>query len=486
MIDMINILNTKSPWIIFTLVAVAQFMVVLDYSITNVSLPAITQSLHFSTNNLQWVITSYALMFGGFLLFGGRAADLFGRRKMLLFGMISFTIISLFIGFSQSALMLIILRALQGLSAAFMSPAALSIVLKTFKEGRQRNKALGYWSTVSAGGAAVGLLLGGVLTQYIGWRWNFFINVPIGLIISYAILKFVPPHESEAKHADLDFPGAILITSALMIFVFLISQIPLWGIFSLPAIGLFVLVSILILLFLVNESHSSHPLIPLSIFAIRNVVAGNIMIIPLYASMMGQFFLLSLYIQTILHFSPVLTGLSYLPFPIILGFVSSRISGIVSKHGYKRFLILGPLLVAIGTALLSNLPVHGNYFINILPTMVLIPLGLGITFMPILAAATSGVRPDQAGLASGLINTSQQMGGALGLSILIGVATSITASSQQYGAREALVHGYDKAFLVAMIFNLFVAFVAFTLIKEKKHPKQQKEISSVQQQVSVE
>src|SRR5579872_3721062 len=205
-------MKNRSPWLIFLLVAVAQFMVVLDISITNVALPTIKQTLHFSPNSLQWVITAYALTFGGFLLLGGRAADLFGRRKTLLFGMIGFTIISFLIGISQSAIMLIVLRALQGIAASFMSPSALSIVLTTFKEGKDRNKALGFWSTVATGGAAVGLLLGGTLTQYLGWRWNFFINVPIGLIVSYFISRIVPLHESEAVHKDLDLPGAILVT----------------------------------------------------------------------------------------------------------------------------------------------------------------------------------------------------------------------------------------------------------------------------------
>src|SRR5258708_3928554 len=200
----INFFNNKSHWFIFFLVAIAQFMVVLDISITNVALPTIKQTLHFSTSFLQWVITSYALTFGGFLLLGVRAADLFGRRKMLLVGMISFTIVSFLIGLSQSALMFIVLRAIQGLAAALMSPAALSIVLTTFHEGPERNRALGYWSTVATGGAAVGLLLGGILTQYLGWRWDFFVNVPVGIIISYAISKYVPLHESEADHSDLD------------------------------------------------------------------------------------------------------------------------------------------------------------------------------------------------------------------------------------------------------------------------------------------
>ncbi len=475
-------MKQKSPWLIFFLVAIAQFMVVLDISITNVALPTIKQTLHFSAASLQWVITSYALSFGGFLLLGGRAADLFGRRKTLLIGMIGFTIISFLIGISQSAIMLIILRALQGLAAAIMSPAALSIVLTTFSDGKERNKALGYWTTVATGGAAVGLLLGGVLTQYFGWRWNFFVNVPVGLIVSFAIAKIVPAHESEADHNDLDLPGAALVTSSLIIFVYMITQIPTGGFLSIQTISMFILTIVLLTAFIFNELRSNHPLIPLSIFKIRNLTGANLMMAPMSAGMFGMFFLISLYIQTVLHYSPVLTGLSFLPFPIILGFVSTRVARFVSKYGYKPFLIAGPSLVAISIALLSRLPVNGNYFTDVLPTIILMPLGMGMTFMPIIAAATSGVPRDRAGLASGLINTSQQMGGAIGLAVLSGVAASVTAMSGQFGKLGALVHGYDRAFLVGFGFMVIVIFLAITVIKERKKPTEPH--SSVQQQVS--
>lgn len=477
-------MKQKSPWLIFFLVAIAQFMVVLDISITNVALPTIKQSLHFSTDTLQWVITAYALTFGGFLLLGGRAADLFGRRKTLLIGMICFTFFSFLIGISQTAFELIVLRGLQGMAAALMSPSALSIVLTTFKEGSQRNKALGYWSTVATGGAAVGLLLGGVLTQYLGWRWNFFINVPVGIIMSYAISRVVPLHESEAEHSDLDLSGATLITSSLMVLVFLISQAPVWGVFSLPTIGLFILTILLITGFIYNESKIKHPLVPLSIFTIRNVVGANLIMTPVSATMFGNFFLLSLYIQTVLHYSPVLTGLSFLPFPIIMGYTSTQVSKYVSKYGYKRFLIAGPLLIAISIGLLSRLPVNGNYLIDVLPSIILMPLGIAMTYMPTMSAATSGVPGNKSGLASGLINTSQQMGGAVGLSVLSGVAAAVTASVH-LDKLSASVFGYDRAFLVGMIFMLVATFLAITIIKQKKHPKENVgEQSTVREQIS--
>jgi EmrB/QacA subfamily drug resistance transporter len=480
-------MRNRSPWLIFLLVAVAQFMVVLDISITNVALPTIKQTLHFNTNSLQWVITAYALTFGGFLLLGGRAADLFGRRKTLLIGMLGFTFISFLIGISQSAVMLIVLRALQGIAASFMSPSALSIVLTTFKEGKDRNKALGFWSAVATGGAAVGLLLGGALTQYLGWRWNFFINVPIGLIVSYFIFRIVPLHESEAVHKDLDLPGAILVTGGLMTLVFLISQSPVWGVFSVPSISLFILASVLLGAFIFNESRSNHPLMPLSIFKVRNVVGANLIMAPVAATMFGNFYLLSLYIQTVLHYSPVTTGLSFLPFPIIMGYTSTRVSGLVSKYGYRRFLIAGPLLIALSIGLLSRLSVNGNYFIDVLPSVLLMPLGIAMTFMPVIAAATSGVKGSESGLASGLINTAQQMGGALGLSVLSGVAAGATSTAIGYGQLGSLVIGYDRAFFVAIFFTLFATTLAITVIKQRKVSEDQPVSQrSVQQQVSLE
>lgn len=460
-----------SKWFIFTLVAIAQFMVVLDTAITNVALPTVKQQLHFTDSSLQWVVTAYVLTFGGFLLLGGRAADLFGRRRTLLTGMIAFTTFSFLIGVSQSVPMLIVLRALQGMSAALMSPAALSIVLTTFRDGSDRNRALGYWTLVATGGAAIGLLLGGILTEYVGWRWNFFINVPVGVIMAYAISKFVPAHAGEETHTSLDLRGAVLVTSSLISFVFAFSQASSWGWLSAPILGIFVGAVALMVAFIVNESRARHPLMPLSILKIRNVSGANLMMAPIYAAMLGNFFIIILYMQTILHYSPVRTGLAFLPFPIVLGFLSTRIPKLVARYGFKRFLIAGPLLVAIAMAWLSQMPVNGSYTISLLPAVLLIPLGMGVTFMPIIAAATSGVPGREAGLASGLISTSQQMGGALGLSILSGVAATVTASSAHLGKAGALVHGFDRAMLVAMIFMLFAVILAITVIRQPKKPK---------------
>lgn len=458
-------MHTRSPWTVFLLVAAAQFMVVLDVSITNVALPAIQQALNFDTHTLQWVVTSYALTFGGFLLLGGRASDLFGHRNVLLVGLAAFTILSGLISVSTSSVMLIVLRALQGIAGALMTPAALSILLITFPEGKERNKALGHWTTIATSGAAVGLLLGGLLTQYFDWRANFLVNLPLGIALITAIVKMLPSHENETEHMSLDLPGAILVTSGLTLFVYVASSAPVWGWLSTMTL-LWGTVSVgLIVAFVWNESISSHPLMPLSIFKVRNLTGANLMTAPIMAGGFGMFFLISLYVQNVLHYTPLMTGICFLPFPLIMGFLSPRIAPFVSKYGYRRFLIGGPLLTVLGMAWLVRLPVQGNYWIDLLPNIILMPLGFALTFMPLMIAATSGIPGNKAGLASGLISTSQQMGGALGLAILASVAASTTAHHLEMGAMESLVYGYRAAFLTGVLFIAAATFLGFFIIR---------------------
>lgn len=459
-------MKERSKWFIFGLMAIVQFMVVLDVVVANVALPIIKDALHFSDSSLQWVVTAYALAFGGFLLLGGRAADLFGRRFILLIGMIGFTAFSFLIGFSQSSEQLIALRVLQGLSAALMSPAALSIVLTTFQDERERTRALSLWTIVAAGGAALGLLLGGVLTQYLDWRWNFFINVPIGALLAWGIYKAVPLHANEERsHKHLDLPGALLVTSGLIAFVYAAEHAPKAGWLSASTLGLFALASGLIAAFIFNESRSKHPLMPLSIFKVRNVTGANLIMAPVTAGMMGMFFLTALYMQIVLKYTPVQIGFAFLPFPIIIGILSNRMPKLMPRFGYKPFMITGLIIAALGIAWLARLPVQGSYFTDLLPTIIMLPLGMGMLFTPLFAAATSGVPPREAGLASGLINTSQQMGGALGLAIITGIATSVTAAATALSPLAALVQGYHRAFLVAMIFVLFALVLSITVIK---------------------
>ncbi|HUB93589.1 MAG TPA: MFS transporter [Verrucomicrobiae bacterium] len=461
-------MTRTSKWLIFTLVAIAQFMVVLDTAITNVALPTIKQQLHFTTSALQWVVTAYTLTFGGFLLLGGRAADLFGRKRMLMTGMLAFTFLSLLNGLAHSSVELVVLRSLQGLSAAFMSPAALSTVLVTFRDGSARNKALSYWTLVATGGAALGLLLGGMLTQYVGWRWNFFINVPIGIVMTALIGRFVPTYEREEHDTKLDASGALLVTSSLMLMVLAFSQAPTWGWISRGTVSTLAAAIVLLAGFVFNEARVRHPLMPLSIFRIRNVRGANIIMAPLYATMLGSFFLLTLFLQGILRLSPTLTGLAFLPFPITLAIMSTRMPKLVARYGFRRFLVIGPLVVASGLLWLTALHSTSSYWMGILPAAIAMPLGIGMTIMPVIAAATSGVPGHESGIASGLITTSQQMGGSLGLSILSGVAASITASSLKLGAITATIHGYRDAFLVGAGFMLLASLVALVIIRGKQ------------------
>ncbi|HSW77825.1 MAG TPA: MFS transporter [Candidatus Chromulinivoraceae bacterium] len=460
-------MKERSRWIILTLLALAQFMVVLDTSVANVALPAIQKTLGFDASTLQWVITAYALTFGGTLLLGGRAADLFGRRRTLLFGITGFTLISLLIGLSNSATLLIVLRALQGMSAAFMSPSALSIVLTTFREGKARNTALGVWTAVAAGGAAAGLVVGGLLTEYLNWRWNFFVNVPVGIFAAIGILKFVPPHSSTASHRHLDLPGALLVTSGLMTLVYGLTEAPHWGWLSTGTIG-FLATSILLLVsFLWNESRASHPLMPLSIFKIRNVAGANAIMTPIMASMLGMFFLLSLYIQVVMKYEPVQAGIAFLPFPAMLAIISNTVPRLIPKYGYKRFLMIGTFLLAGGLVWLSQLTLASNYVVSILPAIILMAAGMGMSFVSVNIAATSGVPANEAGLASGMVNTSQQMGGALGLAVLSGVATSVAQGPANLGPVTALLNGDKRAFLVASFFALAAFLIASFVIREQ-------------------
>ena len=465
----------KSHWLLLVLLALAQFMVVLDVSIVNVMLPTVRHAFNMSVTNLQWVVTAYTLTFGGFLLLGGRAADLFGRRKVFLIGVTLFIIASLADGLSQSGTMLIVLRGLQGLAGALMSPAALSIVLVTYREGHERNLALSVWGAVAAGGAAVGVLLGGILTQYLGWRWNFFVNIPIGFIVIYGVYNLAPKHESEEKHSDLDLPGAISITASLMLLVYGLVKAPILGWTSRSSFIFFGLSVLLMAFFIWNENRSKHPLVPLSIFKIRNVAGANGIQLMVAASLFSVFFFTTLYMQEILGYSPVKTGFSFLIIPFVIAITATIAPKLIQKVGFKPILIVAPLITATGLFILGHLPVQGSYFTHIMPGLIVMGLGLGVSFVTILVAATSGVAPKLSGLASGLVNTSQQVGGSLGLAILSGIAASATTryivhahSLSQYTIVSGTVHGYRTGFYIAVFFSIFASIVAAFVIKAPK------------------
>ena len=474
----------KGHWLILILLALAQFMVVLDVSIVNVALPAISKAFHLNQTTLQWIVTAYTLALGGFLLLGGRAADLYGRRKLFMIGTAMFGVASLIDGLAQSGGMLIGLRAIQGLSAALMSPAALSIVLVTYREGHERNLALSVWGAVASGGAAGGVLLGGIITEYLGWRWNFLINVPVAALVFYFTYRLVPEHESEETHNELDLFGAVSITSALMLLVYGLVKAPSHGWTASSTLLLLGGSAVLLTAFVINELRVKHPLVPFHIFRIRNVLAANLTQMPITASLFSIFFFTSLYVQTVLGYSPVRTGLSFLVVPVSIAISATQVPRLVKRIGFKPILIVAPLLVSTAFFLLGHVRVQGNYLQDVLPGFILMGLGMGAVFVSITIAATSGVTGRESGLASGLLNTSQQIGGALGLAILTGIATSRTASyfthlthSNALTPLAARVHGYQGAFYVASAFMIGASIIAALLIQQRGKPTNESEVA---------
>jgi EmrB/QacA subfamily drug resistance transporter len=466
--------HAENKWVILALLALAQFMVVLDVAIVNVALPSIAKELHFQPNNLQWVVTAYTLTFGGFLLLGGRAADLFGRRKIFITAVAFFALMSFLCGMANSESQIIIARAFQGLAAAFMSPAALSIVLSEFREGKERNTAMGIWAAVSAGGAAAGVLLGGILTQYLSWRWNFFVNVPVGMIVVFGAMRLLPHHIGEEnKKLDLDLAGATLATLGLMSLVYGLSKAPNDGWGSLTVQGFIAAGVALLVVFILNEAKiAKQPLMPLELFKIRNVLGGNIAFIVIACTLFSMFFFLTLYVQQVLGYSPVKSGVSFLPVTIIVGITSGFVSNLVGRVGYKPFMVAGPIFIALGLFTLSKtMKVGGDYWHNVFPGLAIFALGMGNTFVSGTLAATSGVPKHFSGLASGVLNTSQQVGGAIGLAVLSAVAFSTIKSdlaSRTVAPLQAQVNGYKNGMHVGVVLAIVAAIVVLLVVKNHK------------------
>ena len=473
--------KAKNHWLILVLLALAQFMVVLDVSIVNVALPAVERAFHMNQTSLQWIVTAYTLAFGGFLLLGGRAADLFGRRRMFIIGTAIFGIASLLDGLAQSSGMLIALRATQGLAAAIMSPAALSIVLVTYREGHERNLALSVWGAVASGGAAAGVLFGGIITEYLGWRWNFFINVPIAALVIGAAWRLLPAHESEEKHNNLDLPGAVSVTAALMLLVYGIVEAPAHGWTGTSTLVYLGSAVALLAYFIWNELRARYPLVPFKIFRIRNVTAANLTMMPIVAGMFSTFFFISLYTQTVLGYSPVKTGLCFLILPVFIALTATNIPRLIKKVGFKPILVVAPLFTGTALFLFAHIRVGGNYWHDLLPGFILMGIGMGATFISVTIAATSGVPHRESGLASGILNTAQQVGGALGLAILTGLAASsstrffhnLTTAPTKLTAVTAQVHGYHEAFYLGSAFMLGASLLALTLLKQPKRAAQE-------------
>jgi EmrB/QacA subfamily drug resistance transporter len=458
--------SDRRKWPALALLSVVQFMVVLDIAIVNVALPSIKVDLGFSQENLQWVISAYALVFGGFLLLGGRAADLLGRRRLFLAGIVVFTASSLLAGFAWSEATLIAARALQGLGAAVITPAALSILSTTFVEGRERNIALGVWGAVGGFGAAAGLLMGGILTDAVGWEWNFFVNVPVGI----AALALTPRLLSESRDArvkSFDAAGAVLVTVGLSTLVYAITQAGQEGWLAGTTVAFFAAALVLLVGFVAWELRHPEPLMRLGIFRLRTVAGANVASFMLNITTLSTFVTLTLYMQQVLGYSAMKTGLAFLA---IAGnaIVSSTIAAqLVTRIGVKAVLVTGLTALAAGILYLTQIAVDGSYVADLLPGFLLIALGVGFSFVPISIAALAGVESAEAGLASGLINTSQQIGSAVGIAALSAIATPRTDDALAGGATQAsaLVTGFQGAFVVAVIVAGFAIAVALTLIR---------------------
>ena len=463
--------RTLSPWLILVVVTLGQFMVILDATIVNVALPTIQKGLHFSTDSLQWVVNAYTLTFGGFLLLGGRAGDLFGRKRLFIAGTILFSLASLLNGFAGSAAVLVAGRALQGLGGALIAPAALSVITTSFADGRDRTLALGVWSAVAVGGGAVGLLLGGIITQLISWQWVFFVNVPVGLATVLLALRYVPESHAAGAGRGVDVGGAIAITAGLMVLVYALVNAQSAGWVSAQTLGLAAVSFVLLATFVVLELRLRQPLIRLGIFRLRSLTGANLVMLIVAAGMFGMFFFASIYVQEVLGYSPIRAGLAFLP--VTAGIIGGAglSQQLIRRIGVRNVGVVGMVIASSGLVLLSRIPVHGTYLGDLFPGLMLMAFGLGLTFVPLTLIATTNVDEADAGLASGLLNTSQQLGGALGLAVLSTVAANATSaalsgltSAPSVEVRlSALVTGFRAAFAISAIL-LFAGAVLLTAL----------------------
>jgi EmrB/QacA subfamily drug resistance transporter len=464
-------------WLALALLALAQFVVVLDASIVNVALPSIGRDLDFSQDNLSWVVNGYTLFFGGFLLLGGRMADLLGRRRMFVAGLVLFALASLAGGLATSPGWLIAARAVQGLGAALLSPAALSLVTVMFSEGAERNKALGVWGAVAGSGGAAGVLLGGVLTEYAGWEWVLFVNVPIGIGAAMLAPRLLPESRNGgARHFDV--AGAVSVTTGLSLLVYTLVDANNAGWLSGQTLGLGAAALVLLGSFVLIETRSAAPLVPFRIFRKRTITGTNVVALLVAMALFSMFFFVSLYMQMVLGYDALEAGLAYLPLAGGIIVSAGIASGLVTKFGFKPILVTGLVLTAIGLMWFSQVDVGGSYVSDILFPSLIAAVGLGFAFVPMTIAAVSGVEPQEAGLASGLINTSQQIGGALGLAILASIANSRTdtlmsaAHGDPAALPNALTEGFQIAFIVGAGFAVLGALLASTLISSRESREQ--------------
>jgi EmrB/QacA subfamily drug resistance transporter len=461
--------SDRRKWLALALLSAVQFMVVLDIAIVNVALPSIKDDLGFSQENLQWVISAYALVFGGFLLLGGRAADLLGRRRLFLLAIVVFTAASLLAGLAWSDTSLIGARALQGLGAAIITPAALSILSTTFVEGRERNIALGVWGAVGGFGAAAGVLMGGILTDALSWEWIFFVNIPVG-VAAFVLTPLLLTESRDARVSRFDLPGAVLVTGGLSSLVYAITQAGQNGWLAGETLAFFGASLALLVGFVVWELRHSEPLMRFGILQIRTVSGANVAGFIMGTAMFAMFLMLTLYMQQVLGYSAMKTGVAYLAVAGTAIIWSAVAAQLVTRMGVKPVLVIGMTTLTAGLVYFTQVSVGGSYLTDLLPGFLLIAIGIGFSFVPISIAALAGVEAAEAGLASGLINTSQQIGGALGIAALSTIATSQTSDAVAAGTAlpTALVDGFTAAFMAGVVIAALGIVAALALIRREE------------------
>lgn len=467
---MTPITQHNKQWMTLIVLCLGELMIVLDTTIVNVALPSIRADLGFSETSLVWVVNAYMLTFGGFLLLGGRLGDFYGHRKVFLIGLTLFTVASLACGVANSKDILIVSRAIQGLGGAVVSAVALSLIIDLFTEPNERAKAMGVYGFVCAGGGSIGVLLGGLLTSTLSWHWIFLVNLPIGIAVFMLCMRLLPASPAQTDAASHDIAGAFTITTSLMLAVYAIVNGNEIGWSSMQTISLLLAAVLLLVTFLVIEQRVRTPLVPLSLFRLHNLAIANIAAVLWAAAMFAWFFISALYMQLVLGYSAMQVGLAFLPANLIMAAFSLGISAkLIMRFGIKLPLITGLLLAAIGLALFARMPVAGNFMPDVLPGMLLLGLGAGIAFNPMLLAAMNDVEPSESGLASGIINTSFMMGGALGLAVLASLAAMYTGQQMANGmlATAALNSGYQLAFGIGAIFAVTGAFISVFLVSKQ-------------------
>jgi EmrB/QacA subfamily drug resistance transporter len=468
----------SAHWAALALIVAAQFMVVLDLSIVNVALATIKSDLEFSATSLQWVISAYAIVFGGFLLLGGRLSDILGRRRMFVAGVAIFTLTSVLCGLAWSEGSLIAFRALEGLGGALFAPAGLSLLMTTFAEGRDRNVALGIWGAASGSGAAVGVLLGGVLTSYLNWPSIFFINLPVGIAILALAPRYLPVGRPGLAARHFDFAGAATSTASLMALVYALTRATQDGWGSATTVSLFLVAAVLASTFVFVERRSPAPLVPFRVFRGNTLGAANVITGIIAAIGFSQFFLLTLYLQDVLGYSAARSGLAFATIALTVAVMSNVAQRLVTRFGPRRVLVAGLLFATSSEALLVRLPVHGQYLTDLLPSFVLIGLGLGISFVSVTIAGLAGVAGADAGIASGLVNTSRQIGGAVGLAVVSTIAATYSSGHLSSGAvsAEALTHGFRVSFAVLAALGALGVVLTAALLRIPRHEPTEEQV----------